>query len=102
MVPHGAIEEALMRSLETDEQVVAVTAVPDNVKGERLAVLYTAAAGIPETLRAALDNAKVPNLWKPPKDAWVKVDAIPVLGTGKTDLKKVRELALSHCRTADE
>ncbi len=33
------------------------------------------------------------NLWKPKKDQFIQVPAIPILGTGKTDLRKVRELA---------
>jgi acyl-[acyl-carrier-protein]-phospholipid O-acyltransferase/long-chain-fatty-acid--[acyl-carrier-protein] ligase len=98
MVPHGAIEDILVRSLQTDEQVVAVTAVPDSARGEKIAVLYTGQAGNPESLRLILDNAGVPNLWKPAPDAFIKVDAIPALGTGKTDLKKVRDLARNHCQ----
>lgn len=97
MVPHGAIEDILMKALKTDEHVIAVTAVPDSVRGEKIAVLYTGQAGNPESLRLELDKANVPNLWKPGMDAFIKVEAIPALGTGKTDLKKVRELAWNHC-----
>jgi acyl-[acyl-carrier-protein]-phospholipid O-acyltransferase/long-chain-fatty-acid--[acyl-carrier-protein] ligase len=35
----------------------------------------------------------LPRLWTPSKQDFHKVDAIPVLGTGKLDLKGVNELA---------
>jgi acyl-[acyl-carrier-protein]-phospholipid O-acyltransferase/long-chain-fatty-acid--[acyl-carrier-protein] ligase len=94
MVPHGALEEILHAALGTyGEQVVAVTAVPDKRRGEKLVVLYTEPAGRPHDLQKILEKSGVPNLWKPSHDAYVKIDAIPVLGTGKTDLKSVRALA---------
>ena len=36
MVPHIKIEEKLHELLEADGQVLAVTAIPDEKKGERL------------------------------------------------------------------
>ena len=41
MVPHGRVEEALQEAADAPMQVFAVTAVPDERKGERLAVLHT-------------------------------------------------------------
>jgi acyl-[acyl-carrier-protein]-phospholipid O-acyltransferase / long-chain-fatty-acid--[acyl-carrier-protein] ligase len=46
-----------------------------------------------ETVLEKLSAADLPNLWKPKRDQFVKVDALPVLGTGKTDLRKVKEIA---------
>jgi acyl-[acyl-carrier-protein]-phospholipid O-acyltransferase/long-chain-fatty-acid--[acyl-carrier-protein] ligase len=101
MVPHGAIEEIFQNALGAcGEQVVAVTAVPDKKRGEKLVVLYTETAGGPQDLQNILEKSGVPNLWKPSHDAYVKVDAIPVLGTGKTDLKGVRTLACRAFPTA--
>jgi acyl-[acyl-carrier-protein]-phospholipid O-acyltransferase / long-chain-fatty-acid--[acyl-carrier-protein] ligase len=95
MVPHAALEEILQCALGTSgEQIVAVTAVPDLRRGEKLVVLYTDAAGGAQGLRTIVEKAGVPNLWKPANDAYARVDEIPVLGTGKTDLKAVRVLAL--------
>ena len=48
-------------------------------------------------LRAKLLEAGFPNLWVP--KIIIKVAAIPVLGTGKTDLKGCRNLALEHAAT---
>jgi acyl-[acyl-carrier-protein]-phospholipid O-acyltransferase/long-chain-fatty-acid--[acyl-carrier-protein] ligase len=93
MVPHGALEEILADGLRTNDPVIAVTAVPDPMRGERIAVLYTSQAGDSKVLQSIIERASVPNLWKPARDAYVRVDAIPMLGTGKTDLKAVRELA---------
>ena len=36
----------------------------------------------------------LPNLWKPRVDAFHRVDALPMLGTGKLDLKGAKELAI--------
>ena len=45
------------------------------------------------TVLEKLSTADLPNLWKPKRDQFVKVEALPVLGTGKTDLRKVKEIA---------
>jgi hypothetical protein len=38
----------------------------------------------------------VPNLWIPSADSFLHVESIPVLGSGKTDLKAVSDLAKKH------
>lgn len=93
MVPHGAVEEALQAVLNTPEPVVAVTAVADDRRGEKLVVLYTPEAGGRDAVADATRAADLPNLWRPARDALVPVDAIPVLGTGKTDLKMLKQIA---------
>jgi acyl-[acyl-carrier-protein]-phospholipid O-acyltransferase / long-chain-fatty-acid--[acyl-carrier-protein] ligase len=96
MVPHGKIEESLHQAAGSDLPVFAVTAVPDEKKGERLAVLTTLdASKLPEILEN-VSKMGLPNLFIPRLDAFVKVDALPVLGTGKTDLKRVKAIALEH------
>jgi acyl-[acyl-carrier-protein]-phospholipid O-acyltransferase/long-chain-fatty-acid--[acyl-carrier-protein] ligase len=40
-----------------------------------------------------LAQCDLPNLWKPRADQFFHVDAFPLLGTGKLDLRKVKELA---------
>jgi acyl-[acyl-carrier-protein]-phospholipid O-acyltransferase/long-chain-fatty-acid--[acyl-carrier-protein] ligase len=93
MVPHVAVEEALLTATGLTGAVLAVTGLPDEKKGERLIVLYTAECGDPAWLQQALEGTEIPNLWRPAKDAYFAVDAIPLLGTGKTDLAGVRDLA---------
>jgi acyl-[acyl-carrier-protein]-phospholipid O-acyltransferase/long-chain-fatty-acid--[acyl-carrier-protein] ligase len=95
MVPHGRVEEALHQAAGADAPVFAVTAVPDERKGERLAVLTTLdAAALPGVLEK-LAAMGLPNLFLPRLDSFVHVEALPVLGTGKTDLKQVKQIALA-------
>lgn len=92
MVPHGVIEDELHNRLE-QTQVLAVTAVPDEKKGEKLVVVYTKDATDAETLHRFMSESALPNLWKPGRDCYVEVESLPVLGTGKLDLKGLREIA---------
>ena len=93
MVPHGRVEDALQQASGAAEPVFAVTAVPDEKKGERLAVLHTLdEAAIPGVLgRAAA--AGLPNLFLPRREAFVRVEKLPVLGTGKADLRAAKRIA---------
>jgi acyl-[acyl-carrier-protein]-phospholipid O-acyltransferase/long-chain-fatty-acid--[acyl-carrier-protein] ligase len=93
MVPHGLIEEALHESIGATTPVFAVTAVGDERKGEKLVVLHTLDD---EQVKRALEglSAKgLPNLFIPRRENFVKVDAIPFLGTGKLDLRALRRMA---------
>lgn len=97
MVPHIRIEEDLSRLLsegEDDDSIrVCVTAVPDEKKGERLIVLHLSTGRTVDELRDGLKEAGLPNLFIPAANSFMEVDEIPMLGTGKLDLKKSRELA---------
>jgi acyl-[acyl-carrier-protein]-phospholipid O-acyltransferase/long-chain-fatty-acid--[acyl-carrier-protein] ligase len=100
MVPHGRVEEALHESAGATEQTFAVAGVPDERKGERLVVLTTLdAPDLPPVLER-LAAMGLPNLWLPKKDAFVHVEKIPVLGTGKLDLRAVKRIASEHAGTA--
>lgn len=93
MVPHVRIEEDLHAAYGFTEQTFAVTAIPDENKGERLIVLHTTD---PESLKDVNDKlgaAGLPNLWMPRRNSYFKIEAIPVLGTGKLDLARIRQLA---------
>ena len=84
------------------EQAFVVTALPDDKKGERLIVLHKLAA---EKLQACLEKlaqSDLPNLWRPRPDAFFHVEAFPLLGSGKLDLRKVREVAQSMAATVAE
>ena len=94
MVPHQGVEEAIVSAAGLGEGKIAVTGVPDERKGEKLVVLYTPDCGDPAWLQEALDRVEgIPNLWKPGKSDYHRVDAIPLLGTGKIDLGAVKRLA---------
>ncbi len=113
MIPHIQIEEALARMLRVGEDEplkvavtavpddrhdeslkIAVTAVPDDRKGERLVVLHTKLDKSPDDLRKGLAEAGLPNLYIPSADSFYEVEEIPVLGSGKLDLKGIRDIAL--------
>lgn len=98
MVPHIKIEEQLQTiiSADADEVKVAVTAVPDDRRGERLVVMYTELPKAPDALCRDLAAAGLPNIWIPSPDSFCQVEAIPVLGTGKLDLKALKDLALER------
>lgn len=100
MVPHGRVEEALQDAAGADQQVFAVTAVPDEKKGERLAVLHT----LPdERIPAVLEKvaaAGLPNLFIPHRQSFLKVETLPVLGTGKLDLRSLKRIALERLQEA--
>ena len=98
MVPHIRIEESLQRLLAEDEEqlAVAVTAVPDERKGERLIVLHLPTKKTPSEIVQSLTAEGLPNLWIPGKDCFFEVDEIPVLGTGKFDLRALREMAMDR------
>lgn len=96
MVPHGKVEEALQQAAGADQQVFAVTGIPDERKGERLAVLHTLDdARIPDILDKVAAQG-LSNLFIPARNQFVKVDALPVLGTGKLDLRGVKRLAMER------
>jgi acyl-[acyl-carrier-protein]-phospholipid O-acyltransferase/long-chain-fatty-acid--[acyl-carrier-protein] ligase len=93
MVPLIKVEEALNDALGGEEQVFSVTSVPDEKKGERLVVVHTAAEEKVAEVIDKLPRFDLPNLWTPRREAFIRVEAIPRLGTGKVDLKKVKEIA---------
>ncbi len=93
MVPHLAIEDALHRQLGCSTQVLAVMSVPDERKGEKLVLLYTDEAGDAARVAQAVEAADIPNLWKPGREASFRIEALPVLGTGKLDLRALKDLA---------
>ena len=98
MVPHGAIEEALRNACGFDAPCVAVIGLPSDSKGEDLAVCYTPSAGDAETLFGALKRSGLPNLWIPSRANFIRVADIPILGTGKIDLRSLRDLVLGDRR----
>ena len=92
MVPHIKVEENIMEALGATDPVVAVSSVADEKKGEKLVVLHTVELDV-EAVCESLTRKGIPNLWIPKKENFFKVEAIPLLGTGKIDLKKIKSMA---------
>jgi acyl-[acyl-carrier-protein]-phospholipid O-acyltransferase / long-chain-fatty-acid--[acyl-carrier-protein] ligase len=96
MVPHIRVEEAVNQLLHIDEEELrtVVTSVPDAKRGERIVVLHTDLPLKAEEICRKLGETGLPPLWIPSPEDFRRVDAIPVLGTGKLDLKRVKDLAV--------
>jgi acyl-[acyl-carrier-protein]-phospholipid O-acyltransferase/long-chain-fatty-acid--[acyl-carrier-protein] ligase len=94
MVPHIKVEEKLQELAGATEQRFVVTGVPDGKKGERLVVLHTVAPEELKTVLEKLPSAGLPNLWMPRPNQFFHVNELPHLGSGKLDLRRVRDVAV--------
>jgi acyl-[acyl-carrier-protein]-phospholipid O-acyltransferase/long-chain-fatty-acid--[acyl-carrier-protein] ligase len=98
MVSHEAVELALMSAFHldpaSDERHLAVVSIPDEQRGEAIAMLQT--WQVPSlqqellSLRYELMNQRNPATWCP--KVVVPVDKIPILPTGKLDLSRCRSI----------
>jgi acyl-[acyl-carrier-protein]-phospholipid O-acyltransferase/long-chain-fatty-acid--[acyl-carrier-protein] ligase len=95
MVPLERLDDEMQEILATGgDRMLAVAAVPDEKRGERLVVLYLSEieARVCDLL-AALPKRGIPNLWVPDRRDCYPVETMPVLGSGKLDLKKLGDVA---------
>ncbi|RWL83267.1 MAG: 2-acyl-glycerophospho-ethanolamine acyltransferase [Mesorhizobium sp.] len=92
MVSLGAVE-MLVQSLWPEERHAAV-AVPDKRRGERIVLVTTADDATAEELRQFGKKAGAAELMVP--NDIIKVEEIPVLGSGKTDYVSARKLAIDR------
>jgi len=93
MVPHETIEQKIIAALTTgehSERFIAIVGVADEAKGEALVLLSSIDLDLP-SLRTKLSDSGVPNLWIPKTVR--RVDAIPLLASGKLDLASCKKLA---------
>ena len=100
MVPHILIEDEITKIIASrwssdseGDVVAAVSAVPDERRGERLIILIRQLPIPAEEVCKLLHQAGLPNLWIPSPRDFFHVESIPVLGTGKLDLRAVKALA---------
>jgi acyl-[acyl-carrier-protein]-phospholipid O-acyltransferase / long-chain-fatty-acid--[acyl-carrier-protein] ligase len=94
MVPHIKVEERLHELAGATDQRFVVTAVPDGKKGERLVVLHTLQPDEVKAVLERLGESGLPNLWTPRPNQFFSVEDLPHLGTGKLDLRRIKEMAL--------
>ena len=76
--------------------MLAVTAIPDEKKGERLVVVHTLKEDVLKDCLEKLSKSDLPALWKPRPDQFIHVEQLPYLGTGKLDLRRLREIAMAQ------
>jgi acyl-[acyl-carrier-protein]-phospholipid O-acyltransferase/long-chain-fatty-acid--[acyl-carrier-protein] ligase len=94
MVPLELLDDELHNILGVGERMLAVAAIPDEKRGERLIVLH-----LPDIENQLLEilnelvKRGLPNLWVPDRRDCHVVEVMPVLGSGKLDLKKLVDLA---------
>jgi acyl-[acyl-carrier-protein]-phospholipid O-acyltransferase/long-chain-fatty-acid--[acyl-carrier-protein] ligase len=95
MVPHQKIEDEIQAIAGTNERICVVTAVPDERRGERLIVLHTPLNGVDrQKLARELGRRGLPNLWVPAEKDFYEIEELPVLGSGKLDLRRIKDVAL--------
>jgi acyl-[acyl-carrier-protein]-phospholipid O-acyltransferase/long-chain-fatty-acid--[acyl-carrier-protein] ligase len=95
MVPHLKVEQKIVEALDLhpaqgEGPVVAVVGLPDEKRGESLVALVTVPVMQAE-LRKRLTAMGLPNLWIP--KVVKQVAAIPIMATGKLDLRACQRLA---------
>jgi acyl-[acyl-carrier-protein]-phospholipid O-acyltransferase / long-chain-fatty-acid--[acyl-carrier-protein] ligase len=95
MVPHGVVEEHLQACSGRTERAFAVCGVPDAKKGERLMVVTILDPPSLQEVVKKMAGRGLPPLFVPRVDQFVPVPTLPVLGTGKIDLRAVKELCSS-------
>ncbi|HJT11111.1 MAG TPA: AMP-binding protein, partial [Dongiaceae bacterium] len=94
MVPHLKVEEAMLRI--PGVEAACVTAVPDPQRGERLVGFYVAnAAMAPQLVWQALGESDLPKIFIPKATDLRRIETLPVLGSGKIDLRAVKALAVA-------
>ena len=98
MVPHETVEAAINKVLGLDseaERRIAVVGIPDEQKGEAILMLSTIAGSALEQecihLRYKLLDEGISSLWCPKQILYVP--EIPVLASGKLDIKSCEALA---------
>ncbi len=93
MVPHETVEDQINKAIghSDEERRIAIVGVPDEAKGEALVLLSSNPEIDLAALRAKLLEAGLPALWIPKKI--VDVAEIPILATGKLDIKGCETIA---------
>ncbi len=90
MISLGAVESHIGELLPEEVKILA-TALPDENKGERVVLLFS--GGIShEALQESIAGAGLNPLMVP--STLFEVDEIPMLGSGKSDFKQAKKLAL--------
>jgi acyl-[acyl-carrier-protein]-phospholipid O-acyltransferase/long-chain-fatty-acid--[acyl-carrier-protein] ligase len=95
MVALERIEEELNAILGAAERTCAVTSVPDEKRGERVVVLHLPLNGMEiRQVCQQLSRRGLPNLGLPGERDFFLIPEMPVLGSGKLDLRRVKAMAL--------
>jgi acyl-[acyl-carrier-protein]-phospholipid O-acyltransferase/long-chain-fatty-acid--[acyl-carrier-protein] ligase len=91
MVPHLKVEEAMGRIL--GDFSCAVAGIPDDQRGERLVALHNCPDIDATEIWQRLSETELPKLWLPKRENIYRVESLPMLGSGKLDLRRVAAIA---------
>ena len=91
MISLGSVEGSISKLLPQEVEILA-TAVPDEKKGERVVLLYSGEID-EKGLKGAIGEAELNPLMLPSEV--IKVDAIPKLGSGKSDYSLAKQIAMT-------
>lgn len=95
MVPLIKVEAELRKLAGVDELSIAVCAIPDAAKGEKLVVLYTDDKVVPAELTRTLTASGMHALWIPKVGDFHKVEGpFAQTASGKLDLKAIKKMAV--------
>ncbi len=90
MISLGLVEQEIGKLLNEYSQI-AITAIADSKKGEKIVLLLEGDKDL-EELKQQIKELKLNPLYIP--SSYYKVDEIPKLGTGKADFKGAKRLAM--------
>ncbi len=90
MISLSAVEEEIRRIIPEEVEIVAA-GVPDSKKGEKIVLFYHGEIDESE-LKSRIAKSNLNPLMKP--SVYHYLDEMPKLGSGKTDLKKAKQLAM--------
>jgi acyl-[acyl-carrier-protein]-phospholipid O-acyltransferase/long-chain-fatty-acid--[acyl-carrier-protein] ligase len=96
MVPHTQVEETINAVLGS--ATAAVTALPDEQRGEKLVAFYAQNGISREELWDKLNQSDLPKLWIPKRENLYSIDSLPLLGSGKVDLRQIKAMAQEKVR----
>ncbi len=96
MVPHMKVEETINGVLGS--AAAAVTALPDEQRGEKLVAFYAQNGISREELWDKLNQSDLPKLWIPKRENLYSIESLPLLGSGKVDLRQIKAMAQEKVR----
>lgn len=94
MVSLTTVEEEIRKVIPEEVEIIA-TNTPDTKKGEKIVLLYHGNIDVKE-LKSLIRESKLNTLMIP--QDYFSLETLPKLGSGKTDIKKAKTLALELCK----
>ena len=93
MVPHMLIEEEIMTKLRLPPRSIFIASAPDHKRGEQLVVIFIPTEVNKNQIRDIIHESDLPNLWKPRRHNYLKIEKMPIAGSGKLDMRSLTQIA---------